>query len=413
MIIALPLLALVVLLALGLSIPISLGIATLLALALLDQSVAGAMPQFIFEVLDSWVLIAAVLFVLYGRLCSEMNVRARLANSLSALFGNSKPAALAAEIIASLAQPDAGGDSLLQRNDDAAATVNRLQLAGVANWVAVGFAGTLAGLRLLTPPSVMLIVTAILLELSVASLFAALVPLVAGASVLLWIMAVTIPEQGQTQANAGTGAAIEWSSLLWLAAPFVIVGSILVGLVTPGEAGAMGVFFALVVGLLQQQLTGRRLLRAAMDALQDSGIIVLVFAFSIVFSGSLRYEGESLNYLNEFAGALGNWPALMMFVVAVVLTTMLLGPLIALFVALPLAFPSLLTLGFDPTVMAVTFCSAITMGLLVPPTGPTFATLIAGTTGSVSPAVAGLSYFALVILLLLLASLFVPLWTIY
>lgn len=404
------LLILVALLALGISMPISLGVAALASLVLADPKFLAIMPHRIVVALNDWVLIAIVLFVLYGRLCVEMNVRARLAHTLSAILGHSRPAALVGEVVASLAQPDSGGDALLQRNDEAAATVNRLLLVGVPSWAAIGFAAVLACLRLLTPPSVFLIIAALLLELSIGSLFAALVPLVAGAAVLLFVMIVLIPPDQEAHAAGGDTAGFELGMLAWLVAPYVILGGILNGLVTAAEAGSLGVFFAVIVGLFQGQLTGRRLLRASMDTLQDAGAIVLVFAFAMTLITGFAADG-SLQATRELISALGAWPALLAAIAVTVLVTALLGPLIALFVVLPIFVPPLIAAGYASMVIGVASSAAITMGLLLPPTGPLFASLIAGTTGNASRAVTGLSYFTLVIVFLLAASLLGPFWT--
>ena len=402
------LLLLAVLLLIGLSVPVALGATALVSMMTLGTRFTQFVPSQIFGQLDNWVLLAVVFFVFYGRLAAELNVRERLAGTLTALFGGSATAALAAEIIAGLFQPDASGEALLQRNDDAAAMTNRLQQSGVPPWKAIGVAGALACLRLLMPPSVLLIIAAILLQVSIAGVFFAITPVVICAGIVLFLLALLTPGNGHPPSRTQLPA-IEPTVLLWTSVPIVFFSGIWAGVFTTSESSAIVIFLALLLGLIEWRLGFREFLRASLDTLQDTGLIVLVLVFGTIIQFGFTLDGSARALATTAVGSLGAWGSLIAAVVALLAAAALLGPLVATFVLLPLAFGVLSAVGFAPNAILLSSCAAITMGLLMPPTGPVFATLVAGSTDSTSRAIAGLSYFSIVVLLVLLYVVLGPL----
>ena len=183
------------------------------------------------------VLIGIALFVLYGRLCAEMSVRSRLAWALTG-FSGTAGAATTAEVATSLVQPDTAGDALLQRNDEAAATVNGLMLAGAPGWSAIGQSAGLAFLRAIAPPGVLLIILGEVFGVSIARLFAGFAPFAILVGFLLLLMAAPAVSSGR---QAVATSEIEGGALAWMAVPFIVLGVIGLGYATPTEAGALAV----------------------------------------------------------------------------------------------------------------------------------------------------------------------------
>ena len=400
-------LVLIGLIAFGLSVPVALGATALFYLVVLSDlafsaASIGLLGAQIASAMQDYVLGAIVLFVFYGRLCAGMDIRGRFATSFAALLGGRRMAATLGEVLASLIQPDTAGDALLQRNDDAAATVNRLRLAGTAGWSAFGQAAGLAGLRVVMPPGIVLIIVAYVFEESIFRLFG---------QMLLWalfiaglILVLAIPAGRNSAVARDAGTRVEWLVFLWILAPVLILGLIGGGILTPTEAGALAVAIALIFGAVLRQLSGRILLRATQDSLYDIGAIFLVIVFARVFSFAVTTEG--------FPAMLSNWSvvagpsvALAGILVLTFATSATTGLLVTLFVLGPLASLAMTVVGIDPIGFAIAFALVATLGLLVPPVGAIFATLAVGTMERVRLVVAGVAFFSLPIVIVLLIAL--------
>jgi TRAP-type C4-dicarboxylate transport system permease large subunit len=304
-------------------------------------------------------------------------------------------------------QPDAAGDALLQQNDETAATVNRLRLSGVQWWSAIGQSAALGFVRAFAPPAVLLVMIALMLNVSIAVLFAAFVPFSILAGVTIVLMATSRNTENELAVPA---MEFEGGSLMWVAVPFIVVGAVLIGIATPLEAGALAIAVALVLGLAQHQLSGQRLLRSALDSVQDTGSILLVVIFALCLSYALAAE-EAPAAVTQWMLAIGAWPALLCAVLAICIASAVVGPLPTLFVLTPLLLPAMNQLGVDPIRFAMVFAIAISLGLLVPPLGPIFASLAAGTTERSSRVAFAVGYFSLAGLLVLAMAVYGPIWT--
>lgn len=396
MIAALPFVALVALLVLGFSVPVALGLSAIgyMAVVGLDRpelwgAILSSRASVSFE---SYVLAAIVLFVFFGRLAAQMDVRSRLSTSIGTVFGGGRIAASVGEIVASLAQPDTAGDALLQRNDDAASTVNRLRLAGATGPSAIGQAACLACLRAIMPPSVILIILGLVLEQSVLQLIAWTLPVAMILAALLFLLA--LPRQGDPAASPRPRGAVDRSAFVWLLPPVIVLVAIFSNWMTPTEAGALAAVTAIILGLLEGELTGRRFLRAIVETMYGVGAILLVIIFASVFVSVLAMQ--------NVPAAISDW--VLAIPPGVLLPTTLLvafaasalgGLSITLFVVAPLALPAMSLMGYDVRSFSVGLALAAVLGLLVPPTGAIFATLAAGSNEPATRTIGGLGYYAL------------------
>jgi TRAP-type C4-dicarboxylate transport system permease large subunit len=191
--------------------------------------------------------------------------------------------------------------------------------------------------------------------------------------------------------------------------PIVVLGVVGLGIATPTEAGALAVALALIFGVAQQQLSRQRLLRALLDAVQDTGAIFLVVIFASVLATALALEGGP-DVVAQWMTNLGASSAVLAAVVAAFALSSVVGPLPTLFVLGPLVAPAMAKLGIEPLRIAMALGTAISLGLLVPPLGPIFASLAAGTTEHFSRVALGIGYFALAGFVVLGMSLFGPIW---
>ena len=226
------------------------------------------------------------------------------------------------------------------------------------------------------PPSVVLIIIGLQTEQSIVKLFlAGIIP----AIVLGLLFVVTIfvlcrlyPEFGP----AGPKASLreKGKALLGVIEAITIfvlvIGGLYVGLFTPTEAGAVGVFFTLVVSVAARRLSWKGLMDSIGETLKISCMVFMLVAGAIIFGRFLAVT--RLPFLvADFAAAL---PVPRYAILALVLIIYLIGgcfmdSLGFLVLTIPIFFPLGVALGFEPIWYSILLTMVTTMGAITPPVG--------------------------------------------
>ncbi len=243
--------------------------------------------------------------------------------------------------------------------------------------------GSIAGsacLGMLIPPSILLIVWAILTELSVGALFVAgVVP----GLVLTFVFAaynvikairnpelaprivvdpnnMATPQQLRSERLGGLGI---------LALIMLVIGGIWGGLFTPSEAAGVGVIGALALGLAKG-MRGKELMQAIYDAGKTTAPILFLLITASMYSRLLAFGGI-INIIQDFFDGLGVSPAMLVLIIAIIwlLLGMIIDSVSIILLTVPIFAPMVVATGFDPIAFAIFGILVIEAGLLTPPFG--------------------------------------------
>lgn len=244
---------------------------------------------------------------------------------------------------------------------------------------ALGAVAGSACLGMLIPPSVLLIVWAILTEMSVGALFVAgvlpgvLLALLFAAYVI--ISAIRNPEIAPSvsqQSVAITPAEIRSETVGGLGILFLImlvIGGIWFGLFTPTEAAGFGAIGALLIGVVKG-MRGKEILAAIFQAGKTTAPIMFLLITATMYSRLLAMGG-AVNYIQTLFFNLGVDP--IMIIGLMVLIWIVLGMLIdsvsIILLTVPIFAPIALATGIDPLAFAIFGILVIEAGLLTPPFG--------------------------------------------
>jgi tripartite ATP-independent transporter DctM subunit len=150
----------------------------------------------------------------------------------------------------------------------------------------------------------------------------------------------------------------------------LVIGGIYEGVFTPTEAGAVGATGALVIGLVKRQLSWRKLTEALLDTGRTIAMLFLLFIGAYIL-GYFLAASEAPHRISEYIGSLPLPPYALL--VAILLIYVFLGCVMnllpAIIVTLPIVFPTVLNLGFDPIWFGVILVIISEMGLITPPVG--------------------------------------------
>lgn len=328
-----------------------------------------------YEVLTNYSFSPIPMFILMGVLASRSNMSAQLFNGARAMFG-AWPAGISLASLMSCGIFSAiSGSSVATAASMSRVALPEMLRHGYAPSLATGTLAAGGTLGLIIPPSIALLLYALITEQSVGDMFmAGLLPGILG--LVLYALTVVIQVKlNPSLAKPGTPTSLieKFQGLLGLA-PFmgvflVIIGGMYLGLFTPTEAAAIGAFCTLVIAVIR----GMRLkgfYEALLETLVTSSMIFFMIMGAEIFGFFLSVSRISFE-LVDFVDALNLPPFMVLF--AVLLLFVFLGcvmdSIAMLLLTVPVVFPLIQAAGFDPVWFGVLAVVTVELGMITPPLG--------------------------------------------
>lgn len=229
------------------------------------------------------------------------------------------------------------------------------------------------------PPSLGLILYGFVGEVSIGKLFVAgIIPGILMCGALMATVNITSRkhkyEVPTDDLKAATFSEIfeNLKTSIWaLIFPLILILGIRFGFFTPSEAGAFAVVYALVVGkFIYKELTWEKFKKALVNSIIDNGAIILIIAFSGIFSYALTY-GNVPTIMSRFILGLTNNPQAMILIMLTFLfiTGMLVDSNVNILLLTPIFLPVVQEMGIDPVHFGICMMTIVTMGIMTPPVG--------------------------------------------
>ncbi|EBA00306.1 TRAP transporter large permease [Marinobacter sp. ELB17] len=245
--------------------------------------------------------------------------------------------------------------------------------------MALGVINTGGGWGILIPPSILMILYALITGVSVGQMFAAgIMP-----GVLLMVMTVTyILIRSTLQPHLAPALPPEergtWpeklralrSVLLPMGVVFMVLGSIIGGVTTPTEAAAMGVLGSLISAAVYRQFKWSILQEAAIRTFKLTGMIMWILFAAHAFSAAYQSMGaqELIEGMMQHIPG-GPWGIIIAMMVIIFFLAMVLDPVGIMLITLPVFMPIVKSLGFDPIWFGILFVINMEIGYKTPPFG--------------------------------------------
>lgn len=254
--------------------------------------------------------------------------------------------------------------------------VPEMEKYGYQRALALGSVAAGGPLASMIPPSIMMIIYGILTNQSIGKLLiAGILPGIVAALCMMLMIYVRvrlnpslappikrIAFRDRVIALKGT-----WS-ILTLA--ILVMGGIYSGVFTSSEAGAVGAFGALILGLVSRRMTRRGLFESTLDAVKTTSMIYLIVGMSFIFAFLLSVTGIP-SILSKLLATL---PVHRMVILILVMVFYLvlgcfMDILSAIIITMPIIFPAIVKLGFDPIWFGVLIVHLQEVALITPPFG--------------------------------------------
>lgn len=368
---------LICLLLLGIPVAFAMGMtAAIMVVTFLSPNMLIQMARISFSVSTSHLFLVAPLFVLMAALVSHSDIAEKAFLSATKWFSWMPGALPVSTVVACTAFSAISGSSPATAAAIGYAAVPEIRKAGHSKRLAVGVVAAGGTLGILIPPSVVMVIYGILTETSIGSLF------IAGIVPGLFLAALMIVYSVLFCAREGTAKRLairpswgeRFGSLrgIWpiLMLFIIVMGSIYTGIATTTEAAALGAAGALLLTIHRVDMRIKGLNQVLMRTAQTTTMLMMLIVFGSFFGFVVSRLGIAHGMVEAVLAAnLDPWMVLAFYIGGLLLLGCVMDPASMMVITLPLAFPVLQQLGFDPIWLGVLVTIAVEIGMITPPVG--------------------------------------------
>ena len=330
----------------------------------------------VWDVFSSYNLTVIPLFVFMGQIAFHAGISRRLYDSAYVLLGHRRGGLAMTTVGACAAFSAICGSTNATAATMATVALPEMKRYGYDMGLATGTVAAAGSLGILIPPSVIFIVYGILTEQSIGKLFAAgILPGI----LLSFLFLLTIHLRvmiNPSLAPPGPKSNIRekfrsFAGILETLMLFALVmGGIFFGLFTPTEAAATGAFMTLLIAIIRRQLHWKGFIQSLADTTKISCMIMVIVTGAVIFGHFMAIT--RIPYI--LADYVSSLPLPPHAIIGVIILVYLIGgcfmdALAMIMLTIPIFFPVVQTLGFDPIWFGVVIVLITEMGVITPPVG--------------------------------------------
>jgi C4-dicarboxylate transporter, DctM subunit len=367
------------LIALRVPIGLTLGLVSIAGIAaMFNLNVAwGMISATPFDYVGQWELSAAPMFLLMGFICSATDMTRGLFLSLR-LYLARLPGGLAITSVGACAFfAAASGSSVATASAMSRLAVPEMLKQGYDRGLATGTIAASGTLGSLIPPSVLLILYGVYAQVSVGQLFmAGFIPGVLSALIYMAMIVIRVKLNpalaGATPAPPTEAERREALRDVWPLPTLIILvlGGIFSGAFSPTEAGALGAFFAALIGAARGKLTRAAVVEAVTQAVSATASIFIILIGSLFFTRFLALSGLPTAFSNAILSVSSDqWWILFAVAVIYLVLGMLIDSIGLLLLTLPILVPLVQSTGIDAIWFGIIVVKLLEIGLITPPIG--------------------------------------------
>jgi tripartite ATP-independent transporter DctM subunit len=340
------------------------------------EAALSLLSRDIFDTFSSYPLSVIPMFILMGNFAFASGISQRLYKTTYAWIGHRRGGLTMATVFAC-----AGFGAICGSSTATAATMGKIALPEMKKYnyddtLATGTVAAAGTLGILIPPSTVLIVYGILTEESIGKLFVA--GILPGILLTIFFAATVAILCWRNPAIGPPGAPTTWNEKLRAITGIIealilfllAIGGLFAGLFSPTQAGAIGAGGALLIGLVRRKLSWRTFIGAGKEGLRTSCMVIFIITGAVIFGHFMAVSRIPF----MLADWLGGLPIHPMAIMAAIIFIYFIGGFFMdamglIVVTIPIFFPIVMKLGFDPIWFGVIIVLVGEMGVIPPPVG--------------------------------------------
>lgn len=338
------------------------------ALKLVGQTSMRTVTDYTFGVIP--------MFMLMGAFVSVSGVSKELFKAANAFIGHLRGGLGVATILACGGFAAICGSSVATAATFSAVAYPEMRRFGYPQSFSSGVIAAGGTLGAMLPPSTVLAVYAILTQQDIGKLFmAGVVPgLLAMAMYVMTIMLIVLirPDWLPKHKAEGRGAMLEGLKNVWapLTLFIFVIGGLYGGFFTPTEAGGVGATGAFLLGVLRGKLDKAGIKEALLSATRTAAAVFTVLIGALIFGYFLTITQTPQRLTELLTGlGLGKYGVLALIMVMYLVLGCLMDAMAMIILTVPIIFPVVVQLGFDPIWFGVIIVMTVELGLIHPPVG--------------------------------------------
>lgn len=362
------------------SVPIAMALGMAAIPTLMDRGIPFiAIPQVIFEALDSFALMALPLYILAGRLMQHGGIAGRLVDFAKALVSWVRGGLAAAVVMTSMLFATISGSSAATAAAIGSMLIPEMEKQKYPRPFSAAVTASSGELGVIIPPSVAMVIYGVITGVSITDMFiAGFLPglmiatsLMTTAILIAWIMGYGERQPFSLGPWARDVGKAFWRASLSLFMPVIILGGIFGGIFTATEAAVVAVFYALFLSLvIYREISVKDLPRIFASAAITSSVVMIIVAFAAMFGFALHLL-RAPQQLGELLTTITENP--LMFLLLVNIFLLIVGMFMETFAAIvilgPILAPIAQSYDIDPVHFGMIMIVNLAVGMVTPPVG--------------------------------------------
>ncbi len=368
--------SLVLFLVMGIPIAYSLGLSGFCYFLVIHPELLPVLPQRLFAGMDSYAMIALPMFVAMGLLMNAGGITTRLIDFSLLFVGRLRGGLGAVNVLASMIFGGISGSSVSDTASIGAVLIPEMKDRGYTAEFASGVTVASSTMGMIIPPSVPMVIYALVAEESVGKLF--LGSAIPGIMIGLIMLVITLgisywkkyPREEIQLSRKEQWVRIR-QSILAIIMPVFVIGSVVLGIATATESAGIGVFYAFIVGVFViRGLKLKNIPPILKSAIMTSATVMIIIALSQLYVWILAIERVP-ELVAAFVTGL-NLPAIVILLcidAIILLTGTFVDVSPAILLLTPVFLPAVQALGMSAIQFGVILISGLAVGLVTPPVG--------------------------------------------
>ncbi len=340
------------------------------------EGALNLLSRSIYSSFSSYELTTIPLFILMGQIAFNSGISKRLYNTAYRFLGNVRGGLAMATVSSCTAFGAVCGSSPATASIMTTVGMPEMKRYNYTNDLAAGSVASGGGLGMIMPPSVVLIIYGIMTEQSIGALFVAgIIPAILLTILFIICIYVTClrsPDKGPAGEKFTWGEKLK--SLTGLVDTMIVflisIGGLYKGIFSPTESAAVGAAGVLIIAVIRRQLSWNSLVKALYETLSTTCMVMFLIAGAVVFSRFLavtRIPFEIATWVSGLA-----FPPFMIMAIIVLIYFLggcFMDSLGLIMLTIPIFFPVVTNLGYDPIWFGIIIVLVAEMGVITPPVG--------------------------------------------
>lgn len=363
-----------VLMALGTPLFASLGLSAALFVFLRDFEPL-VIPQKIATAADSFPLLAAPFYILMGNLMNSSGITERIFRFADILVGWMRGGLGHANIVGSVIFAGMSGSAVADAGGLGSVEIQAMKAAGYEPDFAAAVTAASSTIGPIIPPSLPMIIYAVLAGISVGGLFiAGIIPgLLMAAALMIYVSyRARVRNYPRDPFPGLKGAWDAFRGAFWaLMAPVILMGGIVSGVFTPTEAAAVAAFYALVLGLfIYRELKWREIPALILATIETNGVVLALVMTAVLFGWNLSVA-QVPQAAGRFIIGLATDPLMVLLYINLFLLFigMFMEAIAAMMILVPILAPVAIQIGISPIQFGLIVVLNLMIGTITPPVG--------------------------------------------